>query len=212
MTHKTKFGDTANLMAEALRLFDEYNLRDPRSVTWKDTVLPLEYAYSLMLTDWVVSLQPASSEELLLASRSQHIGRWEIPRDNYPQGREHYLKWRKDLAAHHAEITSELMKKAGYDQPKISRVQEIILKKRIKQDVEVQIMENALCLIFLEYQYEDLRKKYINDPGKMVNILYKSLLKMDQHGHAVALLLNYGPEGKALLLRAVEDIRCAKSH
>jgi hypothetical protein len=121
-----------------------------------------------------------------------------------------YLKWRKDLAAHHAAISASLMQKAGYEEAKIARVQEIILKKRIKQNAEVQIMENALCLLFLEYQYEDLRKKYLHDPEKMVNILYKLLLKMDAHGHAVAMLLNFTSEGLILVKKAIELVNVPK--
>ncbi|WPU91722.1 DUF4202 domain-containing protein [Mucilaginibacter sabulilitoris] len=199
-----------NQLQEAFKLFDEYNQQDPRSITWRNAEYPLEYAYSLMLSQWVVSLQSASSEELLLASRSQHIGRWEIPRETYPEGREHYLKWRKDLAGHHAAVASSLMQKAGYEENKISRVREIILKKRIKQDAEVQIMENALCLLFLEYQYEDLRKKYLHDPEKIVNILYKSLLKMDAHGHKVARLLNFSSDGLVLVKKAIELVNMPK--
>lgn len=198
------------LLEEAFKLFDEYNLRDPRSITWKNAIYPQEYAYSLMLNERVLSLQPASSEELLLASRSQHIGRWEISRESYPEGRESYLKWRKDLAQHHASVSGLLMKQAGYAEAKIARVQEIILKKKIKQDAEVQIMENALCLIFLEHQYEDIRMKYIDDPEKMINILYKSLLKMDAHGHSEALLIKFTDEGLALVQKAIERIKQPK--
>jgi hypothetical protein len=210
MANKIKPCDTYSLLPEALKLFDEYNLRDPRSIDWKGKIYPLEYAHSLMLTEWVLSLQPASSEELLLASRSQHIGRWEIPRKSYPEGRVHYLKWRKDLANHHAETSGRLMEKVGYCESKITRVKEIILKKRIKQDIEVQIMENALCLIFLEHQYEDLRLKYREEPEKMINILYKSLLKMDKHGHAVAKLLPYTNDGLNLVIIALERVENSK--
>ncbi|WP_244228836.1 DUF4202 domain-containing protein [Mucilaginibacter endophyticus] len=146
----------------------------------------------------------------MLASRSQHIGRWEIPRESYPEGREHYLKWRKDLAQHHASVSGFLMEQAGYSEAKIARVQEIILKKKIKQDLEVQVMENALCLIFLEYQYEELRMKYIDDPEKMTNILYKSLLKMDAHGHSAALLIKFSDDGLALVQKAIERIKQPK--
>ncbi|MCC8408700.1 DUF4202 domain-containing protein [Mucilaginibacter sp. UR6-1] len=190
-------------LQEAFRLFDEYNMHDPRTLEWEGTTYPVEYAYALRLYDWVLKLQPDAGEELLLASRSQHIGRWEMPRESYPEGREPYLKWRKDLAQHHATVTARLMQQAGYSDEQIARVSEIILKKRIKVDAEVQTMENALCLVFLEYQYEDFRKKYEGDPEKMVNILYKSLLKMDAHGHSFALKLNYSEGGLELIKQAL---------
>lgn len=200
-----------NQIEQAFHLFDEYNRQDPRILVWKNNSYPQEYAYSLMLHERLLSLHPFASEELLLASRSQHIGRWEIPRGSYPEGRENYLKWRKDLAQHHATISGNLMQKAGYGDAKIDRVKEIILKKRLKLDVEVQIMENALCLVFLEYQYEDLRRKYLHEPEKMVNILYKSLLKMDAHGHAAAGLLYFTDDGLQLVREAMELVKARRS-
>jgi len=158
------------------------------------------------LHEWVLKLDPDASEELLLASRSQHIGRWEIPRESYPDGRDAYLKWRKDLAHHHAAVAASLMQQAGYDTEETDRVSQVILKKRIKVDADVQTMENALCLVFLEFQYEDFRKKYENDTEKMVNILYKSLLKMDAHGHAFALKLSYTPGGLELVKQALQKM------
>jgi hypothetical protein len=193
-----------NKLDAAFQLFDAYNKQDPRNFEWDDTTYPQEYFFAIKLYDWILMLDPAASEELLLASRSQHIGRWEIPRESYPEGREPYLKWRKDLAQHHATITGNLMKQAGYDTDSIERVSQIILKKRIKVDADVQTMENALCLVFLQYQYEDFRKKYGNEPDKMINILRKSLLKMDGHGHSFALGLNFTPLGLDLIKQAMK--------
>jgi len=192
-----------NKLDAAFQLFDAYNKQDPRNFEWDGTTYPQEYFFAIKLYDWILKLDPAASEELLLASRSQHIGRWEIPRESYPEGREPYLKWRKDLALHHATITSGLMTQAGYDAAEIERVSQIILKKRIKVDADVQTMENALCLVFLQYQYEDFRRKYGNEPDKMINILRKSLLKMDSHGHGFALGLNFTPQGLDLIKQAM---------
>lgn len=195
-----------NKLDAVFQLFDEYNQRDPRSFTWEGTVYPQEYFFAIKLYEWVLKLDPDASEELLLASRSQHIGRWEIPREDYPEGREAYLKWRKDLGQHHAKIVAEQMTQAGYRKEQVERVAQIILKKRIKVDAEVQTMENAVCLVFLEFQYEDFRKRYENDPEKMIDILRKSLLKMDAHGHSFALTLSYTEDGLELINKAVQRI------
>lgn len=193
-------------LAAAFQLFDDYNSLDPRIFEWEEEQYPQEYFFTVKLYDWVLKLNPDAGEELLLASRSQHIGRWEIPRESYPEGRDAYLKWRKDLAQHHATITSGLMHKAGYGDEQIERVTQIILKKRIKVDADVQTIENALCLVFLEFQYEDFRKKYADDTDKIVNILYKSLLKMDAHGHGFALQLNYTPGGLETVKLALQKM------
>ncbi|HEY4327359.1 MAG TPA: DUF4202 domain-containing protein [Mucilaginibacter sp.] len=184
--------------------FDAYNKKDPHVFTWDNVSYPQEYFFALKLYEWVIKLAPDASEELLLASRSQHIGRWEIPRDSYPEGREAYLKWRRDLASFHAEKAGAIMKDAGYTEDQVARVKQIILKQKIKVDHEVQIMENALCLVFLEFQYEDFYSKHSSE--KVINILKKSLLKMDKQGHQCALTLNYSEKGLSYLKVALDII------
>lgn len=192
-----------NKLDAAIELFDAYNKQDPRTFVYGGSSYPQEYFFAIKLYEWVLKLDADASEELRLASRSQHIGRWEIPRDSYPEGREPYLKWRKNLALHHAHIASALMQEAGYGDEQIDRVKQIVLKQRIKVDAEVQTIENALCLVFLEFQYEEFCKKHAHDPDKIVNILRKSLLKMDAHGHSFALNLPYSDNGLQLIKAAL---------
>lgn len=189
----------------AFNAFDSYNKQDPTVFTWDGVSYPQEYFLALKLHEWVLKLDPNASEELLLASRSQHIGRWESPRETYPMDREGYLKWRRDLAHFHADKTTEIMKRAGYDDLAIDRTRQIILKQKIKVDNEVQTMENALCLVFLQFQYEDFLHKH--SPEKVVNILRKSLLKMDAHGHQFALGLEYSALGLQYVNQALQLLK-----
>ncbi|WPU93243.1 DUF4202 domain-containing protein [Mucilaginibacter sabulilitoris] len=191
-------------LSDAFAQFDAYNQKDPNTFTWEKIAYPQEYFLALKLYDWVNKLDTNASEELLLASRSQHIGRWEIPRDTYPVGREAYLKWRKDLAQYHAEKASDVMETVGYSPEQIARAKQIILKQKIKVDHDVQTMENALCLVFLQFQYEDFYPKY--EPDKVINILKKSLLKMDAHGHQFALRLPYSETGLHYIQEALKLI------
>jgi hypothetical protein len=191
----------------AFQKFDAYNQKDPHTFIWDGVSYPQEYFLALKLHEWVLKLNPGASEALLLASRSQHIGRWETPRESYPEGREAYLKWRKDLALFHAEKASAIMKEVGYNDEQISRVKQIILKQKLKVDADVQTMENALCLVFLEFQYEDFFPKY--SPEKVINILRKSLLKMDSHGHQFALTLNFSEKGLHYIQEALNSIKQA---
>lgn len=189
----------------AFEQFDAYNQKDPNTFTWESITYPQEYFLALKLYEWVNKLDPNADEELLLASRSQHIGRWEIPRNTYPEGREAYLKWRKDLAQYHAEKAAAIMETAGYSPEQIARVKQILLKQKIKVDHDVQTIENALCLVFLQFQYEDFHPKY--EPEKVINILKKSLLKMDAHGHRFALGLNYSEKGLHYIQEALKLIK-----
>nr|WP_315824525.1 DUF4202 family protein [Paraflavitalea speifideiaquila] len=93
-----------------------------------------------------------------MASRCQHIGRWEIARKAFPEGRVGYLKWRTELSKFHAHKATEILHLLNYEPDIIARVTEIVLKKKLTTDTEVQTMENALCLVFLEFQYDDLIK------------------------------------------------------
>lgn len=189
---------------DALGRFDGYNKMDPNIFVWDGIAWPQEYFLAMKLHEWVLKLDTDASEELLLASRCQHIGRWEIPRNTYPDGREGYLKWRKDLAIHHADKALALMEETGYNAGQIARVRQIILKQKIKADADVQTMENALCLVFLQFQYEDFYPKH--PPEKVITILKKSLLKMDSHGHQFALGLNYTTEGLHYINEALKLI------
>jgi len=193
-----------NKLDLAFEKYDAYNKKDPISYIYKGETFPEEYFLAKQLYEWVIKLDPDPSEELLLASRSQHIGRWEIPRSQYPEGRTGYLDWRRDLAVFHADKSTAIMKEVGYGQEQIERVKQFLLKKRIKVDKEVQTLENALCLVFLEFQYEDFFPKY--EPDKIVNILRKSLLKMDEKGHEQALTLSYSDEGLKYIKQALELI------
>lgn len=189
-------------LTQAFELFDTYNQQDPTSFIWEGTSYPQEYFMALKLHEWVEKLMPEASEPLLLASRSQHIGRWTVARSSYPEGKVGYLTWRKDLGKFHAKTAGELMAQVGYDAETIERTQQIILKQRIKQDAEVQTIENALCLVFLEYQYEAFHPKHEAD--KVIDILKKSLLKMDAHGHSFALKLSFSEKGLSYVQEALK--------
>ena len=136
------------------------------------------------------------SEELLLAARCQHICRWEIPRDSYPMTRAGYLKWRADLKKFHAQKAGDILRETGYDETVVRRVQDLNLKKNFPGDPETRPLENALCLVFLQFQFASLAAK--TDEDKTINALRKSWAKMTETGRAEALKLEFRPARKNL--------------
>jgi hypothetical protein len=190
-THGTQFD-------AAIRRFDEENARDPN----KEDSQPRELLYAQRLTDWVLRLCPEASETLRLAASCQHLCRWEIPRANYPMTRPGYLKWRTDLKKFHAQRAGEILRQAGYDDDTIRRVQDLNLKKNFPADPECRVLEDALCLVFLEFQLADLAAKTADD--KVINALQKSWEKMTEAARAEALKLNYGEREKVLIQKALE--------
>lgn len=187
--------------AAAIRCFDEANSRDPNFEMFNGQSHPRELVYAQWLTDWVLKLSPNASETLRLAARCQHICRWEIPRNSYPMDKPGYLKWRADLKKFHADKSGKILSDVGYDEATIQRVQELNLKKDHPKDAEVCVLEDALCLVFLEHQLTPLAAKA--DDEKMINALQKSWKKMTPAAHAEALKLNYGAREKSLIARAL---------
>ncbi len=186
---------------DAIRRFDQENGADPRSIDVDGESIPLELHYARRLTHWVFQLDPAPSEALLLAARSQHIGRWQIPRDTYPATRPGYLKWRTDLKRHHAETSSALLAEAGYPQAVIDRVKSLNLKQDLGSDPEVQTLEDALCLVTLELQLDDLIAR--TEHQKMIGILQKTWRKMSPAGRKLALELPLSAPAASLIAEAL---------
>jgi hypothetical protein len=185
----------------ALRRFDEENSRDPNREIAGGVSHPRELLFAQRLTGWVLRLCPDASEELRLAACCQHICRWEIRRASYPMVRPGYLKWRADLKIFHARKAGEILHEAGYDEDTIRRVQDLNLKKHFPDDPETRVLEDALCLVFLQFQFAGLAAK--TDEGKTINALQKSWQKMSEAARAEALKLEFGPRENILLQRAL---------
>lgn len=187
----------------ALRRFDEENARDPNIEVVEGVARPRELVYAQRLYAWVLKLAPNASHELLLAARSQHICRWMIPRSKYPMDRAGYLKWRNDLKKFHAEKSGQILAELGVPQVTIQRVQALNLKKDFPKDADSRVLEDALCLVFLEFQFADLAARASED--KMINALQKTWKKMRTAAQEHALRLPYPPREKALLNRALSE-------
>ena len=187
---------------KALRRFDEENARDPNAETVEGVSHPRELLLARRLFDWVLRLCPNASEPLRLAARCQHLCRWTIPRASYPMDRAGYLRWRNDLKHFHARKAGEILREVGYDQETIQRVQELNLKKNFPADPESRVLEDALCLVFLQHQFADLAARTAED--KVINALRKSWNKMTPAAHAEALKLTFAPREQALLNKALE--------
>jgi hypothetical protein len=82
-------------------------------------------------------------------------------------------------------------------------VQSLNLKKNFPHDAEVRVLEDALCLVFLEHQLGELANKTAGD--KVINALQKSWKKMTPAARAQAQLLNYTPRERDLLGRALKE-------
>ena len=181
--------------------FDELNIADPNIEKVDGLDHPRELLNAKRLTEWVLKLAPNASEELRLAARCQHLCRWQIPRASYPMDRAGYLKWRTALKSFHAQKSGEVLRQVGYPEEMIVRVQSLNLKKNFPNDPDSRVLEDALCLVFLEHQLAELASKTAED--KVIIALRKSWEKMTPAARAIALNLNYGGKEKALVGKAL---------
>ncbi len=182
---------------EAIQRFDQVNAKDPHFVEIDGVKQPRELYYAIKLSQWVEHLAPQASEPLRLAARCQHIARWSIPRTFYSMDRAGYLKWRSELKQFHARKAGEILHEIGYSEFVIRRVQDLNLKKHFPRDPDSQILEDALCLLFLECQFADLLQK--TEETKMVEILQKTWKKMSSKGQEEALKLPFSENENRLI-------------
>lgn len=186
---------------KAIQLFDEANSNDPHTETSEGKEYPKELLYAMRMTQKLNEFEPNAPIEVQLAVRCQHICRWEISRDSYEMNRNGYLSWRRDLAKFHANKASGILKEVGYDDSIIDKVAFLLQKKQLKRNEETQLLEDVICLVFLEFYFEKFSQKYSEE--KLVDILSKTWAKMSDKGHEAALKLNFSPNSSALLKKAL---------
>ncbi len=180
---------------------DAENAQDPNSDIYQSKTYPKELLYSNRMYERLMDFHPNASEAVQIAAKAQHICRWKMPRESYPMDRIGYLKWREDLKKFHAKMTGEILEKAGYLQEFIDRVAFLIEKKSLKKDAETQLLEDVICLVFLEYYFDPFVHKH--DREKMKNIILKTWNKMSETGHQEALKINFSDENLQLIKEAL---------
>ncbi|MFV8375518.1 DUF4202 domain-containing protein [Flavobacterium sp. LB1P71] len=181
---------------------DAENAQDPNHETYQSITYPKELLYSNRMYKRLMDFHPNASESVQIASKAQHICRWKIARESYPMDRVGYLKWREDLKKFHAKTTAVILEKAGYSEEFIDRVSFLIEKKLLKKDEETQLLEDVICLVFLEYYLDRFVHKH--DREKMKNIILKTWLKMSEKGQQEALKINYSAANLELIKESLE--------
>ena len=186
---------------QAIAKFDALNSKDPNKEIFDGVEYPKEVLYAQRMSQRLSVFAPNASEGLQLATRCQHLCRWEIARKEYPTGRVGYNQWRYKLKKLHAEKASEVLAEVGYEKEMIKRVQFLVLKKQLKKDAETQSLEDVICLVFLEFYFARFAAGHTEE--KVINILRKTWRKMSTKGQAAALELTLSEEAKVLVGKAL---------
>ncbi|AYN67701.1 DUF4202 domain-containing protein [Euzebyella marina] len=195
---------TSDKLIEAFKKFDEANSADPNIEVYKGESYPKEVLYAMRMTKQLNEFEPNASEALKLTARSQHIKRWEIPRESYEMNRVGYLKWRQELKKFHAKTASAILEEVGYDEETIDKVSFLLEKKQLKKNEETQILEDVICLVFMEYYFEDFSEEHPDE--KVIDILQKTWRKMSEKGQEAALKLPLSQKSVDLVTTAIEGL------
>lgn len=195
-------GTTADArLLRAIAAVDATNAEDPNTIEIDGRSLPAELVYGRRMSEALARLEPNPSDCLRIAARGQHVGRWKVPRKTFPAGRAGYLAWRKHQRDLQAARLGQIMAAAGYGAAETDRVSQLIRKERLKLDPEVQMLEDVICVVFLEHYFDAFAPSVEQD--KLADILAKTWLRMSGHGHAHALKLNLPPIVTELLARGM---------
>ncbi|TGD82623.1 DUF4202 domain-containing protein [Hymenobacter wooponensis] len=185
----------------AIHRFDETNSDDPTMEVIDGRSYPKEVLYAQRMSACLDQVAPTASEPLRLAVRCQHIRRWAIPRQDFPMTRAGYHQWRNTLKKYHAEVAGRLLQEVGYEPETILRVQALLQKQQLQHDPEVQLLEDVICLVFLEYYFQDFAAQHPEE--KVIDIVQKTWRKMTPQGHELALQLPLAPTAQALVAKAL---------
>jgi hypothetical protein len=184
---------------------DAANAGDPRTFTIGGVTRPCEVVYSERMTERLEAMYPEASELLRIAARGQHIRRFDIPRADFPQGRDGYNEWRRTCREHHAKLLRGIMSRHGYEDWDIEHVAALVKKEQLKKDKESQALENVVDVVFIEHYFDDFYGKYSHyDDAKIIDIIGKTLRKMSPKGHQAALALDLPERTRRLVQAAVE--------
>ncbi|WP_284165810.1 DUF4202 domain-containing protein [Frigidibacter sp. SD6-1] len=172
---------TDDRLAATLAAIDAANAADPDV----SEGAPAALLYGQRMTEDLDRLFPDAPDRLRIAARGQHIERWTSPRSAYPEGKQGYLNWRRDLAAFHARRVGEIMAAEGYGADEVERVGRMIRKEGIKRDPDVQALEDVICFTFLRWYFKPFAAG--RAPDALLKIVEKTARKMSDSARARAL-------------------------
>jgi hypothetical protein len=185
----------------AIRRFDAVNAEDPNVELEDGVAYPKEVLYAQRMTRCLNQVAPGASEALQLAVRCQHIRRWAVPRQDFPMDTQGYNKWRNTLKKLHGDIAAQILAEVGYAPELIERVRFLVQKRQLKIDPEVQLLEDVVCLVFLQYYFLDFAVQHPED--KVIDIVQKTWRKMTPRGQQLALELPLSEQAQTLVGKAL---------
>ena len=166
------------VLQQVLDAIDTANRRDPRL----DEGQPEALLYGHRMSAELSRLYPDASDLLQIAARGQHVERWVLARSDYDEGKAGYLKWRRDLATHHANRVGAMMTGAGYGMDDVLKVGRMLRKEGVKRDPEVQAIEDVASFVFVKHYFAGFAARHAHE--KILGIVEKTARKMSPMARA----------------------------
>jgi len=185
---------------DVLAAIDDANHHDPNLLDGE----PLARKQGQLATAWLAKLAPEASPELQLVVRAHHLRRWELARSDFDDGRDGYLRWRRENKAHQANALASIMEDHQQSPQSIERVRTLLARTKLRSDAETQTLEDAACLVFLETQFEPMVERL--EHAHMVDVVAKTLKKMSAVAIALAGSIDLGPASQAVLADAAVQL------
>ena len=123
-------------------------------------------------------LDPEASEALRISVRAAHLGRYTLPRSEFPAGRSGYLRWRQRLYREQAERLHALLGSVGAPEVVRDRARDLVSKRLLdhKTDLDATLVEDTLALTFFEFDALELADRL--DPTRLARAVDKTVAKM----------------------------------
>jgi hypothetical protein len=169
-------------LSAVLAAIDAANAADPHR---DPEGRPVELVYGERMSTELARLAPDASEALRIAAHGQHVERWKLPREDYPDGRAGYLAWRAEQGKCHAARVDGMMADAGYGPEERARVAALLRKEGIKRNPEMQLLEDVICFVFLRWYFAAFAAKHQEE--ELVRIVARTARKMSPEARTRAL-------------------------
>ena len=189
-------------LEQVLTALDQLHSEDPKTTNVADEPLPAELLYAQRMSKWLAHLNQAPSECLQIAVRAQHLQRWQVAREAYPEGRVGYLTWRRDQGIRAGDTAAQLMREAGYSTEDAERVITLITKKGLGRDADVQTLEDCACLDFWKLLCPIFRAR--SNMTIWCELFKKPGARCHPKAHELALALPMSPASAALVKEALQ--------
>ncbi|QQR81042.1 MAG: DUF4202 family protein [Deltaproteobacteria bacterium] len=119
----------------------------------------------------------------------------------YPEGSKGYHEYRYAQSKLSADFVEKKLREENFSPERLKKIRSIMMNRDVSPFPEGQVLEDALCLAFLEIKFEGYIPEWGED--KYIRILQNTLVKMSEKAKGLALTISYSPEGHTLLQKAL---------